>query len=348
VTTVDTLVSAHRRRVARRWAIIGLLIAGALAAFVTSTVVGPIDLGAKEVVQGIFSPSSLTDQNRVVLWKLRLPMSVMALLVGMTLSLAGAQMQTILGNPLAEPFTLGISAAAAFGGAAAIVLGITIIPVAQFNLAATAWISAMVATTLIVVASIRRGASAETMILLGIGLVFFFQAMLSLMQYSASVEALQQIVFWTMGSMTRATWLGNGIIAVVLVVSLPIFMWLSWRLTALRLGDARAMAMGINVQRLRVVVLIMVSVLAATTVAFSGIIGFIGLVGPHIARILVGEDQRYFIPASMASGALVLVCSHAVSLMIRPGLAIPIGIITAVIGVPFFILIIMTRKRANW
>ena len=148
--------------------------------------------------------------------------------------------------------------------------------------------------------------------------------------------------------MTRATWLGNGIIAVVLVVSLPIFMWLSWRLTALRLGDARAMAMGINVQRLRVVVLIMVSVLAATTVAFSGIIGFIGLVGPHIARILVGEDQRYFIPASMASGALVLVCSHAVSLMIRPGLAIPIGIITAVIGVPFFILIIMTRKRANW
>ena len=348
MTTVDTLVSAHRRRVARRWAIIALLIAGALAAFVTSTVVGPIDLGAKEVVQGIFSPSSLTDQNRVVLWKLRLPMSVMALLVGMTLSLAGAQMQTILGNPLAEPFTLGISAAAAFGGAATIVLGITIIPVAQFNLAATAWISAMFATTLIVVASIRRGASAETMILLGIGLVFFFQAMLSLMQYSASVEALQQIVFWTMGSMTRATWLGNGIIAVVLVVSLPIFMWLSWRLTALRLGDARAMAMGINVQRLRVVVLIMVSVLAATTVAFSGIIGFIGLVGPHIARILVGEDQRYFIPASMASGALVLVCSHAVSLMIRPGLAIPIGIITAVIGVPFFILIIMTRKRANW
>ncbi|APT85433.1 FecCD family ABC transporter permease [Corynebacterium aquilae] len=348
MTSSQALIVSHRRRTWRRWGIIGFLTLLALTAFVTSTVVGPINLGFREVVMGIINPSSLSQQNHTVLWKLRLPMSVMALLVGMSLSLAGAQMQTILGNPLAEPFTLGISAASAFGGAAAIVLGVVIIPVPQFNLAAVAWASAMIATLIIVLAAVFRGASAETMILLGIGLVFFFQAMLSLMQYSASTEALQQIVFWTMGSMTRATWLGNGIIAGVLLLSLPIFMILSWRLTALRLGDARAMAMGVNVSRLRIIVLILVSLLAATTVAFSGIIGFIGLVGPHIARILVGEDQRYFIPASMASGALVLTVAHAASLMIKPGLAIPIGIITAVIGVPFFILIIMTRKRANW
>ncbi len=106
--------------------------------------------------------------------------------------------------------------------------------------------------------------------------------------------------------------------------------------------------MGVNVTRLRVIVLIVVSLLAATSVAFSGIIGFVGLVGPHVARMLVGEDQRYFIPASLASGALMMSTAHAVSLIITPGLAIPIGIVTSLVGVPFFIFIIMTRKRALW
>lgn len=283
-----------------------------------------------------------------MLWKLRLPMSVMALLVGMALALAGAQMQTILGNPLAEPFTLGISAAAAFGGAAAIVLGWTVIGQPQFNLAATAWAAAMLATTIIVVAAVVRGASAETMILLGIGLVFLFQALLALIQYRATTEALQQIVFWTMGSLTRATWIANGVIGIALALAVPLFMVLSWQLTALRLGDARARALGVNVTRLRVVVLIAVSLLAATAVAFCGIIGFVGLVGPHVARMLVGEDQRYFMPASMAAGALMLSASHAASLLIIPGLAMPIGIITALIGVPFFIVIVMAGRRALW
>ncbi|MCK7638467.1 FecCD family ABC transporter permease [Corynebacterium pygosceleis] len=338
----------HRRVTRIRWFTIAVLTLLALAAFIVSTVVGPIDLGPRDVVTGLISPDSLTPTQRTVLWDLRLPMSVMALLVGMGLSLAGAQMQTILGNPLAEPFTLGVSAAAAFGGAAAIVLGIVVIDQPQFNLAATAWVAAIAATGLIVVASVVRGASAESMILLGIALVFLFQALLALMQYRATTEALQQIVFWTMGSLTRATWAGNLIMAVVLGISLPIFAVLSWRLTALRLGDARASAMGVNVARLRVVVLVIVSLIAATTVAFSGVIGFVGLVGPHIARTLVGEDQRYFVPASLASGALMLSAAHAVSLLIVPGVAIPIGIITALVGVPGFIAIVMSRRRSVW
>ena len=206
----------------------------------------------------------------------------------------------------------------------------------------------MLATTIIVVAAVVRGASAETMILLGIGLVFLFQALLALIQYRATTEALQQIVFWTMGSLTRATWIANGVIGIALALAVPLFMVLSWQLTALRLGDARARALGVNVTRLRVVVLTAVSLLAATAVAFCGIIGFVGLVGPHVARMLVGEDQRYFMPASMAAGALMLSASHAASLLIIPGLAMPIGIITALIGVPFFIVIVMAGRRALW
>ncbi|AZA10721.1 FecCD family ABC transporter permease [Corynebacterium gerontici] len=344
----QALVAQHRHTVRKRLAIVLGLTAVTLVAFVVSTAVGALDISLFDVLRAIFNPSSLDEQTKTVLWKLRLPMAVMALLVGAGLSLAGAQMQTILSNPLAEPFTLGISASAAFGGAASIVLQIQVISQPQLNIALMAWCSAAIATVVIVVASIFRGASAETMVLLGIGLVFFFQALLALMQYHSSADALQQIVFWSMGSLTRANWMANAILFGVLVVTVPIFWALSWKLTALRLGDARAAAMGIDVARLRIVVLVLVSLIAATTVAFAGIIGFIGLVGPHIARMLVGEDQRTFLPASMAAGAAVMCAAHALSLLVRPGLAIPIGIVTAVLGVPFFIAIVLTRRRSLW
>ncbi|MCZ9296678.1 FecCD family ABC transporter permease [Corynebacterium yonathiae] len=345
---VAALARQHKKLTWQRIGIVAGLTLIAAVAFIISNFVGAIDISPGEVIKGIVNPAGLDDQTRTVLWQLRLPMAVMAVLIGMALSLAGAEMQTILNNPLAEPFTLGISAAAAFGGASSIVLKWQLITQPQFNLALVAWLSAAVATAIIVIAAVIRGAKAETMVLLGIGLVFFFQAMLALIQYQSSAEALQQIVFWSMGSLTRANWAANGVLAAVLIIALPILWALGWRLTALRLGDARATAMGINTSRLRVVVLIVVSLVAATTVAFAGIIGFIGLVGPHIARMLVGEDQRYFLPASMAAGAAVMCAAHAVSLMIKPGLAIPIGIVTSLLGVPFFIAIVMTRRRALW
>lgn len=345
---VAALARQHKKLTWQRIGIVAGLTLIAAVAFVISNFVGAIDISPGEVIKGIVNPAGLEDQTRTVLWQLRLPMAVMAVLIGMALSLAGAEMQTILNNPLAEPFTLGISAAAAFGGATSIVLKWHLIAQPQFNLALVAWLAAAVATVIIVIAAVIRGAKAETMVLLGIGLVFFFQAMLALIQYQSSAEALQQIVFWSMGSLTRANWAANGVLAAVLIIALPILWALGWRLTALRLGDARATAMGINTSRLRIVVLIVVSLVAATTVAFAGIIGFIGLVGPHIARMLVGEDQRYFLPASMAAGAAVMCAAHAVSLMIKPGLAIPIGIVTSLLGVPFFIAIVMTRRRALW
>ncbi|MBU5623328.1 iron ABC transporter permease [Corynebacterium amycolatum] len=329
-------------------AIIAVLVGLAVCAFVVATIVGPMALSVGDVVRGIVSPNDVDETTRTVLWKLRLPASVMAVLIGAALSLAGAQMQTILDNPLAEPFTLGISAAAAFGGAASIVLGWVIIPHAQFNLAAVAWVSSVVAVAIVAAASVWRGSGKESMILLGIGLVFLFQALLALLQYRATTEALQQIVFWTMGSLQRANWVANGIIAAALLIAIPFTIRYAWALTVLRLGDARAKAVGINVDRLRIATLIVASLLAATAVAFAGIIGFIGLVGPHIARMLVGEEQRFFAPASMAAGAALLAAAHAVSITVVPGVAVPIGIITAIVGVPFFVGLVFLRKRTVW
>ncbi|WP_083303377.1 iron ABC transporter permease [Corynebacterium sp. HMSC058E07] len=344
----NAVVKQYRRQARRKILAILALAIAAFAAFAIATIVGPIDLSLMELWKALIDPNGVDETTHTVLWNLRLPASVMAVLIGASLSLSGAHMQTILDNPLAEPFTLGISAAAAFGGAASIVLGWTVLANPQFNLAAVAWVASLVAVFIVAGASLWRGASAESMILLGIALVFLFQAMLSLMQYRATTEALQQIVFWTMGSLQRANWTSNAIIVGALAIAIPFTVLNSWKLTALRLGDDRAAALGINVQRLRVTTLVVSSLLAASAVAFAGVIGFIGLVGPHVARMLVGEDQRYFAPASMAAGALLLAAAHAVSITVVPGVAVPIGIITSLVGVPFFLILVFVRRRTVW
>ena len=334
----------YRRARWKRWAIV-LLSVIAVAAFLVTIVVGPVDITLPQLLRALVNPSTVDAPTRMVLWQLRIPSSVMAVLIGVCLSLAGAHMQTILDNPLAEPFTLGISAAAAFGAAASIVLGWTIIPNSQFNVAVCAAVASLVAVAIVAAVSRRREDGRESMILLGIALVFGFHALLALLQYRATPEALQQIVFWTMGSLQRATWTSNAIIAAVLAIAIPITIRHSGQLTALRLGDERAAAMGVNVPRLRSRILILASLLAAVTVAFAGVIGFVGLVGLHVARILVGEEQRYFAPASAATGAFLLATAHALSITIIPGVAIPIGIITALVGVPVFVSLILTRHR---
>lgn len=344
----SAVVKQYRRQARRKILAILALAIAAFAAFAIATIVGPIDLSLMELWKALIDPNGVDETTHTVLWNLRLPASVMAVLIGASLSLSGAHMQTILDNPQAEPFTLGISAAAAFGGAASIVLGWTVLANPQFNLAAVAWVASLVAVFIVAGASLWRGASAESMILLGIALVFLFQAMLSLMQYRATTEALQQIVFWTMGSLQRANWTSNAIIIGALAIAIPFTVLNSWKLTALRLGDDRAAALGINVQRLRVSTLVVSSLLAASAVAFAGVIGFIGLVGPHVARMLVGEDQRYFAPASMAAGALLLAAAHAVSITVVPGVAVPIGIITSLVGVPFFLILVFVRRRTVW
>ena len=148
-----------------------------------------------------------------------------------------------------------------------------------------------------------------------------------------------------LGSLQRANWTANIILAAVIVCAIPFCIVNAWRLTALRLGEDRAAALGVDVQRLRITTLIVASVLAAASVAFTGIIGFIGLVGPHVARMLVGEDQKFFLPAAAAAGSMLLSIAYAVSLSIIPGVAIPIGIITALVGVPFFVFLIFTRAQ---
>ncbi|MBI4498084.1 MAG: iron ABC transporter permease [Chloroflexi bacterium] len=330
-----------------------LVLVGFAAALLGSVAVdissGPAGLTLAHVLTTLLWPTSVDPTMQVIVWDIRMPMALMAAVVGASLAVAGAEMQTILNNPLASPFTLGISAAAGFGAALAFVLGVSVIPFAGiFFVSANAFVFALLASLFIYVFSKMRGVSTETMVLLGIALVFLFSALMALMEYLASEQALQQVVFWTLGSLAKSSWPKIGIALAVLLATMPYFMTQVWRLTALRLGDDKARSLGVNVERLRLNVLIAVSLLAATSVSFVGTIGFVGLVGPHVARMLVGEDQRYFLPTSALAGAVLLSTTSVVSKSIVPGVLVPIGIITSLIGVPFFLSLIMVRRRQLW
>lgn len=335
------VLSAYRRKVRWRLVILAALVVLCAAALVLDMITGPSSMTAAEVLAGLTAPDSVSAAQRTIIWEVRLPYALMAMLVGAALSLAGAEMQAILNNPLASPFTLGVSSAASFGAALAIVLGISLpfVP-SEWMVSLNAFGFALGSVLLLQLMARLRSTSVETMVLLGIALVFVFNALVAFVQFASSQAALQQLVFWSMGSLSRANWQNVGMLAVVLAVVAPFSLTSAGKLTALRLGEDRARSFGINVGRLRFLSLLRVSILAATSVAFVGTIGFIGLVGPHIARLMLGEDHRFLLPASMLTGALIMALASAASKVLVPGVLLPVGIVTSIVGVPVFLLLI--------
>ncbi len=329
-----------------------IITAGAivcLTVFIIDISTGPSRLKFATVVKAIFTPGNCEETTRVIIWRIRMPIALMALVIGASLSLAGSQMQTILSNPLASPYTLGISSGAGFGAALVLVTGVNIFNVSEnFIVPLNSFVFSLLTCLLILLITRLKGVSSETMILSGIALLFLFSALLAMLQYFASEEELQAIIFWLFGSLLKATWTKLYISSSVFFIIFVLILKDAWKLTALRLGNERARSVGVNVDKLRVKILIYISVLTATAVCFVGTIGFIGLVGPHIARILVGEDQRFFIIMSSISGAFLLSIASVGSKLIIPGVIFPIGIVTSLIGVPFFVSLILFKKRMFW
>ncbi len=346
-TAEDSAITHYRHIIRHRLAVMAVLAVAIVASLLLDFVLGPSGLPLDVLWQTLTDPANADAGSRVIVWDIRLPYALMAVVVGLALGLAGAEMQTILNNPLASPFTLGVSSAAAFGAALAIVLGIGIpgIP-AQWFISANAFLFALLAALLL--DGITRWTKVATsgVVLFGIALVFTFNALVSILQFIANEDTLQGLVFWTMGSLARSSWEKLGILLAVLAIVMPLSMMSSWKLTALRLGEDRAISFGINVRRLRLATLLRISFLSALSVAFVGPIGFIGLVAPHIARMIFGEDHRFYLPASALTGALVLSLASVVSKNLLPGVIIPVGIVTSLVGVPFFLSIIL-RNRGN-
>ncbi|MEG0858636.1 MAG: iron ABC transporter permease [Pseudomonas sp.] len=331
----------------KRWAWLLVMLGLLLASLLTDLLTGQALYRPWQILSPLWqadAPLAL----QVIFWDIRLPVALSALVVGASLAIAGVQMQTVLDNPLASPFTLGLSAAASFGAALGLILGVNFLPpgAVAFAIPLNAFVASMGTAFFIHLLSQKRGISSEMIILLGTTLVFTFGALLEALQYIAPDQALSAVVFWTMGNLARANWSKLLIMSVVLVLVVPVFARQAWALTALRLGESRARSLGIDVARLRLRSILLSSLLASVCVSFVGTIGFVGLVGPHIARMLVGDDQRFLLPASALCGALMLSMASVLSKSLLPGQTLPIGIVTSLVGVPlFFSLILKARSR---
>ncbi len=345
MSTHSTISGRYRLVLRHRYWLMLALALAILASLLLDFTLGPAGLPLNALWQTLIDPAQADAGTRVIVWDIRLPYALMALLVGMALGLAGAEMQTILNNPLASPFTLGVSSAAAFGAALAIVLGIGIPGVPeQWFISANAFVFALFTALMLDAVTRWTRVASSGVVLFGIALVFTFNALVSLMQFIASEDTLQGLVFWTMGSLARASWERLGVLALAFAIVLPVSMMSCWKLTALRLGEDRAVSFGIDVRRLRLATLLRISIISALSVAFVGPIGFIGLVAPHISRMMFGEDHRFYLPGSVLVGALVLSLASVASKNIVPGVIVPVGIVTSLVGVPFFLSIVLRHR----
>lgn len=345
--SAEAMASAYRALALRRLLVLAVAAGALVLTVLLDVATGPAFLSLDAVGRSVFR---LAEDRAVdaIVWTIRLPVAVIAVLVGACLGLSGAIMQTILNNPLASSYTLGVSAGAGFGAALVILLGGAIPLAEDYAIPASAFLFAALACAGVYVIGRARGASPEMLVLAGIAMLFLFQALLALVQFVASPEALQSIVFWLFGSLQKATWSKTAVIALVLAPTVPLLARDAWQLTALKLGDERAAGLGVKVASLRLRAFAMISVMTGVAVAFVGTIGFVGLVAPHVARIFLGEDQRVLLPGAALFGALTLSLASVASKLILPGAIFPIGIVTALIGVPFFIWLIVANRRAFW
>ncbi|QTA92592.1 FecCD family ABC transporter permease [Desulfonema magnum] len=344
----------YKRYISRK---VSLIISGVVLLailFILSISLGAVHIPPAEVIQTLMG-NSLSKQWDIIIWNIRLPQSLTAIVAGIGLAVAGAVMQSVLRNPLGAPFTLGITHAAAFGAALSVMIMGT--GVMQSSSASAvkiihpyfttfmAFMFSLIATGIIIGVSRIRGSSPEVMVLTGVGLGSLFTSATVFIQYFADDIELAAMVFWTFGDVARASWNELGLMTAVLVLSVVYFMFNQWNYNAINAGDETAKGLGVNVDRVRMLGMFCASLLTSMIVAFLGIIGFVGLVCPHMVRRLIGDDQRFLIPGTCVAGGILLLASDtAARLMISPH-TLPVAVLTSFMGAPVFIYLIVRGYR---
>lgn len=304
-----------------------------------------ISIGAVQIPLGTLWGGSEDTTATTIVWQIRMPRVFLAALVGAALAVAGASFQALLKNPLADPYTLGVSSGASVGAVATIFFGLSIPFVGMFTLPLLSMIGALV--TLLLVLTFARAMDKslrmETIILTGIITSSFFGAMISLM-IALTGEELRQIIGWLLGSVAMRTWVHVQMIVPFVIIAGGWLLFRARDLNALQLGEDRAHHLGVNVSRVKKEVLIGGSVLTGAAVAVSGTIGFVGLVVPHMTRLLFGADNRHVLPLSMINGASLLILCDLVARTIIEPMELPIGVMTALLGAPVFAWIFFRQR----
>lgn len=334
-----------------------LLLLGATTLLLIASTLYAISRGAVEVplydLLAILFGQSSDEMLTYIVYEVRLPRIVMAIVTGISLSCAGVIMQALLRNPLADPFTLGVSSGAAFGAALAIVagasvFGINLVQSGHWMIALNAFVFGCLAVLVVYGIARLKNSSTTVLLLAGVAIGQLFSAGVSGLKYFSDNEALKDLVVWLMGGFWGAKWQVLQILIPLLAISLGILIKYAWDLNALSAGEEVARTLGVKVKRIRWVCLLVVTLMASTTIAFTGIIGFIGLVAPHISRIIIGTDTRFLLPCSCLVGALLLLLSDTAARMLLSPVEIPVGIITALFGAPFFVYLLVKKRRDYW
>ncbi len=342
----------YRKYVSRKWFITLFLAVVLGIAAVLSLRMGAYAVGFGDLFRALTKADDAALRH--ILLNIRMPRMLAAMLAGGCLGLAGAAMQNVLRNPLASPFTLGISHGAAFGASFAIIVlgGGSVVSATdtQFfiqsphTIVASAFIGSLTTVAALLALSAWRDLSPGGLILAGVAMSSFFGAATMLLQYFAPDVQIAATVFWTFGDLGKARWRELAIMTIVLVPAAVYFMWKRWSFNALLWGDDSARSLGVGVHRIRLLALVLAALISSVTTAFLGIIGFVGLVAPHIMRMLLGQDHRFLFPCSALAGALLLLVSDALARTIMAPVVLPVGILTSFAGAPLFIYLLARHE----
>ncbi|GGR02736.1 FecCD family ABC transporter permease [Streptomyces netropsis] len=342
------------RRRGRATALVCAMAAALILLCLLSAGVGAYGIPVGDVLGSVahrlgLGTAALDRVGESVLWNVRLPRLVLALLVGASLGCAGALMQGVFGNPLAEPGVIGISAGAAVGAVGAIALGLNFL--GTWTVTACAFAAGLV-TVLIVYTLSRSGGRTEvvTLILTGIAVNAFAGALIGLFIFFADNAQLTQITFWQLGSLAQATWPKVLAVLPCALAGLAVAPLYARKLDLLALGERPARHLGVDVERLRLVLVLVVALLTAAAVAVAGIISFVGLLVPHLLRMAAGPAHRFLVPGSALGGALVLVAADLAARTAAQPAELPLGVLTALFGSPFFFWLLRKtrRKQGGW
>jgi len=322
-----------------------------MMAMIVAISIGPITIPFQQTLLilldklHIYTAGDFAEQHAIVITELRLPRTIVAGLVGCALAISGVTMQGLFRNPLVEPGFIGISSGAAFGAVLAIFFGFTTIHHAALPI--LAFLGALLAMAIILtVWKVSNSRSIAMLLLLGIGINAFFSSLTNVFIASSTTEQeLRGALLWLQGGLEGTTWEHVKIIAPIIIIGSLVISLFGRSLNIMLLGDEQAQSSGVNLKLVRNILLTIVALITGAAVAVSGIISFVGLVVPHMLRLIIGADHRLLLPASMITGAIFLMLTDLISRMILQPITLQIGVVSAMIGAPIFILLILRSSR---